>query len=50
MFVSTYSAIMNVKFSLNAENTTFKKYYRKDILHHPVNPCLLYDMRTSRYT
>ena len=48
MDVSTYSAIMNVKYSLKAENTTFKKYYCKDILHHPLNPRLLYDMRTSR--
>ena len=48
MKISTYSAIMKVKYYLKAEhNTSLQKYQSKSRLRDPVDRSLVYKMRTA---
>ena len=49
MDITTYSAIMKVKFGLLADGqSSFKKFHRRNILRDPVDKVLAYNMRTAR--
>ena len=48
MKISTYSAIMKVKYYLKPEhNTSLQKYQSKSRLRDPVDRSLVYKMRTA---
>lgn len=49
MDITTYSAIMKIKYSLLADGrSSFKKFYRRNVLRDPVDKVLVYNMRTAR--